>query len=138
MRIMSIRNIYQNAHYYFYLFLCKCHNVHYYLTIVKYTCNLDKHWKRRYKNMAENIQKRNIRQNAWQKENKDRINFLMDKGTKDRITLAAEKEGINSSEFIRRAIEERLYKFGFEKKLSIEDPSLNQDQEHQEPETPKI
>ena len=88
--------------------------------------------------MAENIQKRNTRQNAWQKENKDRINFLMDKGTKDRITLAAEKEGINSSEFIRRAIEERLYKFGFEKKLSIEDPSLNQDQEHQEPGTPKI
>lgn len=88
--------------------------------------------------MAENIQKRNIRQNAWQKENKDRINFLMDKGTKDRITLAAEKEGINSSEFIRRAIEERLYKFGFEKKLSIEDPSLNQDQEHQESEKPKI
>jgi len=71
--------------------------------------------------MPVNIEKRNIRQNAWQKENKDRINFLMDKGTKDRINLAAEKEGIKASEFIRRAIEERLYKFGIEKNIVIED-----------------
>lgn len=85
--------------------------------------------------MSVNIEKRNKRQYNWQKETKDRINFLMDKGTKDRITLAAEKEGTNASEFIRRAIEERLYKFGFEKKLSIEDPSLNPDQQAQEPKT---
>lgn len=71
--------------------------------------------------MPVNIEKRNIRQNAWQKENKDRINFLMDKGTKDRINLAAEKEGIKASEFIRRAIEERLYKFGIEKEIVIKD-----------------
>lgn len=71
--------------------------------------------------MPVNIEKRNIRQNAWQKENKDRINFLMDKGTKDRINLAAEKEGIKASEFIRRAIEERLYKFGIEKEIVIRD-----------------
>jgi uncharacterized protein (DUF1778 family) len=71
--------------------------------------------------MSVNIEKRNIRQNAWQKENKDRINFLMDKGTKDRINLAAEKEGIKASEFIRRAIEDRLYKFGIEKEIFIKD-----------------
>ena len=71
--------------------------------------------------MPVNIEKRNIRQNAWQKENKDRINFLMDKGTKDRINLAAEKEGIKASEFIRRSIEERLYKFGIEKEIVIKD-----------------
>lgn len=71
--------------------------------------------------MPVNIEKRNTRQNAWQKENKDRINFLMDKGTKDRINLAAEKEGIKASEFIRRAIEERLYKFGIEKEIVIKD-----------------
>lgn len=71
--------------------------------------------------MPVNIEKRNIRQNAWQKENKDRINFLMDKGTKDRINLAAEKEGIKASEFIRRSIEERLYKFGIEKEIVIRD-----------------
>ena len=73
--------------------------------------------------MPENIQKRNTRQNAWQKENKDRINFLMDKGTKDRIKLAADKAGQTSSEFIREAIEERLYKFGFEKQVTVEDPA---------------
>lgn len=78
--------------------------------------------------MAENIQKRNIRQNTWQKENKDRINFLMDKGTKDRIKLAADKNGQTSSEYIREAIEEKLYKSGFGKKISVEDPELHQDQ----------
>lgn len=57
--------------------------------------------------------------NQYIKTHKDRINFLMEKGTKDRINLAAEKEGTTASEFIRRAIEERLYKFGFEKEISI-------------------
>ena len=58
--------------------------------------------------MPVNIEKRNTRQNNWQKENKDRINFLMDKGTKDRIKLAADQAGQTSSEFIREAIEEKL------------------------------
>lgn len=60
--------------------------------------------------MAVNIEKRNQRQNAWQKENKDRINFLMEKGTKDRIKAAADQAGIKPSEFIREAIEEKLQK----------------------------
>lgn len=59
--------------------------------------------------------------NYYIKNNKDRINFLMDKGTKDRINLAAEKEGTTASEFIRRSIEERLYKFGIEKEIVIKD-----------------
>ena len=69
--------------------------------------------------MAEDIQKRNTRQNAWQKDNKDRINFLMDKGTKDRIKLGADKLGQTSSEFIREAIEEKLYKTGIEKNIVV-------------------
>lgn len=60
--------------------------------------------------MSVNIEKRNQRQNAWQKENKDRINFLMEKGTKDRIKAAADQAGIKPSEFIRKAIEEKLQK----------------------------
>jgi hypothetical protein len=77
--------------------------------------------------MAEDIQKRNTRQNAWQKDNKDRINFLMDKGTKDRIKLGADKLGQTSSEFIREAIEEKLFKLGIEKKIVVEDPELHQE-----------
>lgn len=49
--------------------------------------------------------------NRYIKEHKDRINFLMEKGTKDRIKLASEKAGQKPSEFIREAIEERLQKF---------------------------
>jgi len=58
--------------------------------------------------MSVNIEKRNTRQNNWLKENKDRINFLMEKGTKDRIKAAAEKVGTTPSELIREAITEKL------------------------------
>lgn len=60
--------------------------------------------------MPVNIEKRNTRQNTWQKENKDRINFLMEKGTKERIKAAADQAGQSPSEFIREAIEEKLQK----------------------------
>ena len=60
--------------------------------------------------MPIDIEKRNKRQNAWIKENADRINFMMPKGTKDRIKAAAEKLGQKPSEFIREAIEEKLKK----------------------------
>ena len=46
--------------------------------------------------------------NEYIKKNKDRINFLMEKGTKDRIRSAADKKGQTSSEFIREAIENAL------------------------------
>lgn len=72
--------------------------------------------------MPVDIEKRNTRQNAWQKENKDRINFLMDKGTKDRIKIAASKTRQTSSEFIREAIEEKLFRCGVEKQIAVTDP----------------
>lgn len=53
-------------------------------------------------------EKRNKRQNDWIKENTDRINFTMPKGTKDRIQAAADQEGIKASQFIRNAIEKAL------------------------------
>ena len=48
--------------------------------------------------------------NQYIKLHKDRINFLMDKGTKERINQAAAAEGITASEFIRAAINEKLEK----------------------------
>ena len=60
--------------------------------------------------------------NKYIKEHKDRINFLMDKGTKDRIKLAADKKGQTSSEFIREAIEKALFDAGIEKTVVLKDP----------------
>ena len=77
--------------------------------------------------MAVDIEKRNKRQYEWQKETKERINILFDKGTKDRIKIGADKLGQTSSEFIREAIEEKLYKLGIEKKIVIEDPELKKE-----------
>ena len=77
--------------------------------------------------MAVDIEKRNKRQYEWQKEQKERINILFDKGTKDRIKLGADKLGQTSSEFIREAIEEKLYKLGIEKKIVVSDPERCQD-----------
>lgn len=54
-------------------------------------------------------------------QNKERISFVMEKGTKDRIKIAADKTGQNSSEFIREAIEEKLYKLGIEKEIVVRD-----------------
>lgn len=53
-------------------------------------------------------EKRNKRQNDWIKENTDRINFTMPKGTKDRIQAAADQQDIKASQFIRNAIEKAL------------------------------
>ena len=52
-------------------------------------------------------EKRNARQKRYT-ETKDRINFVMEKGTKDRINAAAKAQGISAAEFIRQAIEEKL------------------------------
>lgn len=46
--------------------------------------------------------------NKYIKENKDRINFLMAKGTKTLIKAASDNLGITPSEFIREAISEKL------------------------------
>jgi len=55
-------------------------------------------------NMAEDIIKRNKRQNAWIKNNADRINFMMPKGTKERLQTAAYKRKTSVSDYIRQAI----------------------------------
>ena len=55
-------------------------------------------------------EKRNKRQYAWQAENKERINVLFEKGTKDRINIACGLTGQKPSEFIREAVEEKLSK----------------------------
>lgn len=52
-------------------------------------------------------EKRNARQKRYT-DTKDRINFVMEKGTKDRINAAAASQGISAAEFIRQAIEEKL------------------------------
>ena len=51
--------------------------------------------------------KRNARQARYM-TNKERISFVMEKGTKDRINQAAKSQGISAAEFIRQAIEEKL------------------------------
>lgn len=62
--------------------------------------------------MAVDVRKRNDRQNKWIKENADRINFMMPKGTKERIKDAADMVGLSMSEWINRAIEEKLQQIG--------------------------
>lgn len=52
--------------------------------------------------------KRNQRQDAWKKENKERINILFEKGTKEKILEAAKDKDISVSEWIREAINEKL------------------------------
>lgn len=52
-------------------------------------------------------EKRNERQKRYQ-HTKDRINFVMDKGTKEQINQAARAEGISAAEWLRRAIDEKL------------------------------
>lgn len=64
--------------------------------------------------------------NLYIKNNKDRINFLMDRGTKDRIKLAASKVGQTPSEFIREAIEKALFDAGIPKKIAVDDPALKE------------
>lgn len=51
--------------------------------------------------------KHNERQKRYQ-HTKDRINFVMEKGTKERIQDASDVLNISCAEFIRRAIEEKL------------------------------
>ena len=50
---------------------------------------------------------RNQRQQKWTKT-KDRINFVMEKGTKDKINAISAELGISAAEFIRQAINEKL------------------------------
>jgi predicted HicB family RNase H-like nuclease len=58
--------------------------------------------------MPVDIEKRNKRINKWIKENSDRINFMLPKGTKEKIQAAAAAEGVSPSAWIRRTILEKL------------------------------
>ena len=52
--------------------------------------------------------KRNQRQDTWKRENRERINILFPKGTKERIKTAAEGSGLSISEFVLQAINEKI------------------------------
>lgn len=58
--------------------------------------------------MAVDTQKRNTRQNEWNRQNIERISLVFQKGTKSRIDNACKVLGISKSEFARQAIEEKL------------------------------
>ena len=46
--------------------------------------------------------------NKYIKQKYDRLNFLMPRGTKERISAAAAAKDISSSEYVRKAIEDKL------------------------------
>lgn len=48
--------------------------------------------------------------NEYKKQNYDRILCLAPKGKKEEILAAAELEGVTISEWIRQAIDDKLYK----------------------------
>lgn len=58
--------------------------------------------------MAVDTKKRNTRQQTWINENKERINLIFEKGTKERLKEAAAASNITISEYVRQAINEKL------------------------------
>lgn len=58
----------------------------------------------------QDVKEKNKKHHQWQKENRERINILLPKGTKERLTMAAEKHNIGLSEYMRRALEAALKK----------------------------
>lgn len=58
--------------------------------------------------MPEDTKRRNARQQAWQKEHRDRINFLMPKGRKAEIQAAALRCNMGVSEWLNEAIAEKI------------------------------
>ncbi len=56
----------------------------------------------------EKVFDKNKYDNNYKKQMYDRLNFLMPKGTKEKIQAAAESKGIASSEWVRQAIFEKL------------------------------
>jgi uncharacterized protein (DUF1778 family) len=63
--------------------------------------------------MAVDTKKRNTRQQNWVNENRERINLLFDKGTKERLTQAAAASGVSISEYVRNAVNSKLQKDNF-------------------------
>lgn len=58
--------------------------------------------------MPVDVKKRNARQYAWQKENKDRINLIVPKGVKVELQIMANEEKTTVMEIINRAIAREL------------------------------
>lgn len=63
--------------------------------------------------MAVDTKKRNSRQQNWVNENKERINLLFEKGTKERLSKAAAASGVSLSEYVRNAINSKLQEDNF-------------------------
>lgn len=63
--------------------------------------------------MAVDTKKRNSRQQNWVNENKERINLLFEKGTKERLSQAAAASGVSLSEYVRNAINSKLQEDNF-------------------------
>lgn len=63
--------------------------------------------------MAVDTKKRNTRQQNWINENKERINLLFEKGTKERLSQAAAASGVSLSEYVRNAINSKLQEDNF-------------------------
>jgi hypothetical protein len=67
--------------------------------------------------MPVNTEKRNQRQNTWIKENTDRINFTMPRGTKKKIQIVVDEiktktgdKKYSVAKWINEAIQEKLNK----------------------------
>lgn len=58
--------------------------------------------------MAEDTKKRNARQRQWQLENMERHQYLLQKGTKEKIVQAANKAGLSYSQWVQRAIDNQI------------------------------
>lgn len=56
----------------------------------------------------ESKKKRNSRQQRWIDQNRDRINLLFSRGTKDKVQKAADCAGLSKSQWIEKAIIEKL------------------------------
>ena len=58
--------------------------------------------------MAQDRQKKNKRDQKWKDENRDRINLLFRKGTKEQIRAAAAASGLSMAQWVQSAIDEKL------------------------------
>lgn len=63
--------------------------------------------------MAVDTKKRNTRQQNWINENKERLNLLFEKGTKERLTKAAAASNVSLSEYVRNAVNAKLLEDNF-------------------------
>ena len=54
--------------------------------------------------------KRNKRNQKWTNENRDRINLIFSKGLKEKIESAANADGLSRSQWVEKAIIEKLEK----------------------------